>query len=322
MNWFYKLKRQVRIIITIAMWALLFIVAVLIGNSMGENEEIKGWQAIIILILLSVATAVTVLTIIARSKEVKATKIAKQAEEEKIAKTKTEITQSVKTPKHNELLQNDDLLSGGIKLNHDDDLSIFSDTPDTIVTLIRNRGEEMQSEIEQCNVGDDVTISYDYECGLYLCSADSWNIGYLPEKIGDTLQGKLHLEINSIKENANGIYSVKVAIYKPINEFPFPIRSKAVGVTFGDRQDCIKASKTHDALTIKHTPLAEYPEASLIINDRTGKTLGSVKKELAQDLLDNLGKGFVLCGEIDEITGGSDGKEYVGCNIIIKNIKQ
>lgn len=322
MNWFYKLKRQVRIIITVVMWVLLFVVAGLIGNSMGENEEIKGWQAIIILLLLAVATAVTVFTIIARSKEVKATKIAKQAEEEKIAKAKTEIAQSEKTSKTNELLQNDDLLSDGIKLNHDDDLSIFSDTPDTVVTLIRNRGEEIQSEIEQCNVGDDVTISYDYESGLYLCSADSWNIGYLPEKVGDTLQGKLHIEIDSIKENSEGIYSVKVAIYKPINKIHFPIRTKVVGVSFDDRQDCIKASKEHDTLTIKHSPLAKYPEASLIINDRTGKTLGSVRKELAQDLLDNLGKGFVLCGEVDEITGGSDGKEYVGCNIIIKNIKQ
>ena len=99
-----------------------------------------------------------------------------------------------------------------------------------------------------------------------------------------------------------------------------PLHTKAVGVTFDDRQACIKASSVGDALTIKHAPLAKFPEASIIVNDRTGKTLGSVKKELALQLLDEFGDRFVLRGSITDITGGADGKQSVGCNIIITEV--
>ena len=99
-----------------------------------------------------------------------------------------------------------------------------------------------------------------------------------------------------------------------------PLHTKAVGVTFDDRQACIKASNVGDALTIKHAPLAKFPEASIIVNDRTGKTLGSVKKELALQLLDEFGDHFVLRGSITDITGGADGNQSVGCNIIITEV--
>ncbi|MDE6200339.1 MAG: hypothetical protein K2M47_00695 [Clostridiales bacterium] len=99
-----------------------------------------------------------------------------------------------------------------------------------------------------------------------------------------------------------------------------PLHTKAVGVSFDDRQECIKASSVGDVLTIKHTPLAKFPEASIVVNDRTGKTLGSVKKELALQLLDEFGDGFVLRGSITDITGGTDGKESVGCNIEITEV--
>lgn len=104
------------------------------------------------------------------------------------------------------------------------------------------------------------------------------------------------------------------------NGVSLPLHTKAVGVSFDDRQECIKASGVGDALTIKHAPLAKFPEASIIVNDRTGKTLGSVKKELALQLLDEFGDGFVLCGAITDITGGTDGKESVGCNIVITEV--
>ena len=104
------------------------------------------------------------------------------------------------------------------------------------------------------------------------------------------------------------------------NSVSLPLHTKAVGVTFDDRQECIKTSTVGDALTIKHTPSAKFPEASVIINDRTGKTLGSVKKELSLQLLDEFGDRFVLRGTITDITGGSDGKESVGCNIVITEV--
>ncbi|MBD5086668.1 MAG: hypothetical protein HDT32_04890 [Clostridiales bacterium] len=302
MKWFYKLKRNIRIIITVAVWVLFFIVTSIIGNSLGDNtDNMPLWQAIIVLLLLAVATAVTVFAVKARRLEVKAT----TKQDEKIKNTIAKDS----TPS--------DL---GVKLNYDADLSNFSDTPDIVVTLIGNRNEEMQSNIIDCKVGDDVAIEYGIDKDLYLCSVDGGDIGYLPEKVSDDMQGSLHLEVADISQDDDtDVYSIKVAIYRP-RRIQLPLKTKVVGVSFDDRQDCIKESKVGDPLTIKHTPLDKYPEASIIVNDRTGKTLGSVKSELSHAFLGEFGDGFVLCGKILDITGGTDGKEYVGCNIKITDV--
>lgn len=315
MKWFYQLKRNIRIIITVAVWVLFFVVTSIIGSSLGDNtDNMPLWQAVIILLLFAVATAITIFAVIARRREIKAVKDAKQAE---ITKSKAKQTNETK---QNAKAQSSAPLDIGIKLNYDADLSQFSNTPDIVVTLICNRNEEMQRNIEDCKVGDDVAIEYGIDNDLYLCSVDGGDIGYLPEKVGDDLQGSLHLEIADISQDDDtDVYSVKVAIYKP-RGVQLPIKTKAVGVSFDNRQDCIKESKVGDALTIKHAPLNKYPEASLIINDRTGKTLGSVKSELSHDLLSEFGNGFVLRGKIIDITGGEDGKEYVGCNIKITDV--
>ena len=315
MKWFYQLKRNIRIIITIAVWVLFFVVTSIIGSSLGDNtDNMPLWQAVIILLLFAVATAITIFAVIARRREIKAVMDAKQAE---ITKSKAKQTNETK---QNAKAQSSAPLDVGIKLNYDADLSQFSNTPDIVVTLIGNRNEEMQSNIEDCKVGDDVAIEYGIDKDLYICSVDGGEIGYLPEKVSDDLQGSLHLEVADIcQDDDTDVYSIKVAIYKS-RRIQLPLNTKVVGVSFDNRQDCIKESKVGDALTIKHTPLEKYPEASLIINDRTGKTLGSVKSELSHNLLGEFGDGFVLRGKIIDITGGEAGKEYVGCNIKITDV--
>lgn len=95
------------------------------------------------------------------------------------------------------------------------------------------------------------------------------------------------------------------------------IHTKAVGVTFDDCQDNIAASNIGDKLIIKHAPVAPYTESTDIINARTNKRIGRIKKELAFELLDQFGKGFSLDGEITDITGGTPDAPTYGCNIII-----
>ena len=70
------------------------------------------------------------------------------------------------------------------------------------------------------------------------------------------------------------------------------IHTKAVGVTFDDCQDNIGASVIGDKLVIKHAPVDKYIESTDIINARTNKRIGRIKKELAFELLDQFGKGF------------------------------
>lgn len=95
------------------------------------------------------------------------------------------------------------------------------------------------------------------------------------------------------------------------------IHTKAVGVTFDDCQDNIAASDIGDKLIIKHAPVDKYVESTDIINARTNKRIGRIKKELAFELLDQFGKGFSLDGEITDITGGTPDAPTYGCNIII-----
>lgn len=103
------------------------------------------------------------------------------------------------------------------------------------------------------------------------------------------------------------------------NGVTLPMYTKAVGVTFDNRQEHIQKSNIGDALLIKHTPSAEYPESVSIINARTRQHLGHIKSELARSLLNEFDEGFILDGVIADITGGGDGQNY-GCNIEITDV--
>lgn len=106
------------------------------------------------------------------------------------------------------------------------------------------------------------------------------------------------------------------------NGVTFPIHTKAVGVTFGNCQDNIAASIVGDALIIKHAPFEQYAESTDILNARTGERIGHIKKELAFSLLDELGAGFALDGEISDITGGTEDAPTRGCNIVIDGVSK
>jgi hypothetical protein len=107
------------------------------------------------------------------------------------------------------------------------------------------------------------------------------------------------------------------AIKSPVDGgIKLPMFTKAVGVTFDNCQSCIQKSKVGDPLLIKHKPTDEYAESTDIINTRTRGRVGRINSDLAWSLLTAFDDGFVLDGEIADITGGGDGQNY-GCNIKI-----
>lgn len=315
MKWFYNLKRVARVVIAVCSWLPLFIFTGIIGDGVGENgENMQTWQALVICVLLAVGVIFTVFAIKARRKETQPERDAKRAERAKIAEEKKSASKQYIPADAPVLTMNDATIRAGIVNSNE---SIFSGTPAFVVKLIKNGNEEMQYNIENSNVGDDITLDFDIDKCLYVCSGNYGEIGFLPENIGDKLSGKFCVKITDIKENDEGRYSVEVSIYPPAApSVSFPIFTKAVGVTFDNCQKHIQESKIGDELIIKHAPTSEYPDSVDIINKRTGERVGRIKSDLAKELLTACGRGFILAAEIVDITGGGEGQNY-GCNIKI-----
>ena len=279
MTWFCKLKRKIRVIITVAAWILAVVVGGIIGSTLPENaESVPPLQACIVLLLLTVATVFPVFAVIARRREKKAAFDALQAEKQKAAAAQAEADMQRKMQ---------------------DRRNIITVMPDgSVVVSFHEGGKKVYTPDEAKSLNIEPTV-------------DSW-----ADDSDDTDDEDFDTDDEDFDTDDED-FDIDVRISSGVS---LPLHTKAVGVTFDDRQACIKASSVGDALTIKHAPLAKFPEASIIVNDRTGKTLGSVKKELALQLLDEFGDRFVLRGSITDITGGADGKQSVGCNIIITEV--
>lgn len=315
MKWFYNLKRVARVVIAVCSWLPLFIFTGIIGDGVGENgENMQTWQALVICALLAVGVVFTVFAIKARRKETQAERDAKKAERAKIAEKKKTASKQYTPADAPVLTMSDATIQAGIVNSN---VSFFSGTPAFVVKLIKNSNEEMQYNIENSNVGDDITLDFDIDKCLYVCSGNYGEIGFLPENIGDKLSGKFCVKITDIKENDEGRYSVEVSIYPPAApSISFPIFTKAVGVTFDNCQKHIQESEIGDAVLIKHKPTEEYPESVDIINARTRKRIGRLKSDLAWEFLGEFDERFTLDAEIADITGGGEGQNY-GCNIKI-----
>lgn len=310
--WFYRLKRAVRTTIAIVSWLPLVVFAVAISPSIGENgENIQAWQAVVAIVLFAIPVFFDVLAIIARRRESNADKAQNASEES-----------------HPPVSPSPQIAASEVarKPTQRAERVVYGDVADEVVKLTRNGGEELQGNIALCSEGEDVDVDYDYDKGLYMCSANGFDIGYLPESVGGRLPDNARLIIAEI-DDAGEKSAVRVAIYAPVEVgvhlrrgVMFPRHTKAVGVTFGDCQAYIAQSQQGDALTFKHAPLPQYPENTEIINDRTGVCVGRVNANLARELVEEFGEGFVLFGTISEITGGGEGKN-LGCNVIIEGVK-
>jgi len=315
MKWFYKLNRKIRNIISAACWTTWFIVSAIFGRIFGDSVGENGFVVFVVLALLGVSIAASVFAS-------KATKQEKAAEKQRSAaelKAKQEAEDSERAARWEMEAQ---------KRKEYEKSLIFPDKPTFTVKLIKNGNSEMQDNMNCVNVGGKGGIYYDSDKELFLCCIEGFDVGYIPAQYNNQCNNDSKSIIIEMPLSENDKYSVIVDVYTPVkvntqfstNADILPRRTKAKGVSFDNRQDYLRDSRSGDILTIKHTPTKEYPNTIAIINDRTGKNLGNVSSELADELLSVFGNGCCFNGKILDITGG-DGLSF-GCNIVIDSEKQ
>ena len=149
--------------------------------------------------------------------------------------------------------------------------------------------------------------------GKYLSQKErqdlSDNLEYILKRVDELKQEAARAESSQAKPE----FSIQ---FNP-GSVNFPIYTKVKGVTFENRQAHLAESQNGDILIVRHAPLPKFPNAVEIVNQRTGKQLGFIGAELAQELIDEFGEGCSFNSEITEITGGSEDKSTLGCNLVI-----
>lgn len=258
MNWFYKLQRKYRIIITVVAWLPVLIVSGLIYNSLGgKTDNINAWQSIIVLLLLVLGVVFTVFAILARRHD-------KNIKKEKITA--------------------DDVKNQGKTTNNNANARFILKNADGSVDVTYYNGNKKHYI---ANEAKDI---------VFESTNDEWDTD------------------NDSNVDIEDNFKTKIGFESGVD---LPLFTKVVGVTFNDCQENIKTSKIGDELIIKHTPSEKYPESTAVINKRTNKMLGHIRKDIAISLVKEFKNNFVLVGEIADITGGNVGESY-GCNIKIK----
>lgn len=81
------------------------------------------------------------------------------------------------------------------------------------VRLTGNANNDMQDNISMCDPGDSVSVEYDYDKEKFLVLSDGLEIGYLTDSASEyVVDEEINAIIESIEENDNGKYVVKIAI--------------------------------------------------------------------------------------------------------------
>lgn len=139
---------------------------------------------------------------------------------------------------------------------------------------------------------------------------------YTNAKLKTIIKRKMKI-LRPDKQMSDGASDITIDV---IRDVELPLYTKAVGVTFDNYQEHIKESKNGEALLIQHNPTERFPNSVDIINVRTKNSIGHIKSELADQLIDTFGQKFILNGEIAEITGGTSDRPNFGCNIRIISV--
>lgn len=142
---------------------------------------------------------------------------------------------------------------------------------------------------------------------------------YVNSKLKTIIKRKMKILRPDAQSSNEAATNITIGIERNVK---LPLYTKAVGVTFDNRQEHIKESKTGDPLFIKHIPSEQFSNACDIINIRTNQSLGRIKSELADQLIDTFGQQFILNGTITEITGGTSDRQNFGCNIQILSVSE
>lgn len=161
---------------------------------------------------------------------------------------------------------------------------------------------------------------YNRTADLSSRKAAAYDMMYTNAKLRAAIKRKMKIlrpDVQSPNESAARGISIGI-----VHDIELPLYTKAVGVTFDDHQACIQESQNGDLLLIKHNPSKQFPNSTEIINVRTNKSLGHIKSELADQLIEAFGKYFELNGEISEITGGTPARPVYGCNLQILSVSK
>lgn len=94
-----------------------------------------------------------------------------------------------------------------------------------------------------------------------------------------------------------------------------PIKTKIVGVTFGDCQNVMAVLDKGETLYLRDMASAQFPEAIGVFTSY-GEQCGSINKKLAVSIREQYGDFESLDVTVLQVTGGEDGMSY-GCNIEI-----
>lgn len=97
----------------------------------------------------------------------------------------------------------------------------------------------------------------------------------------------------------------------------FKFNSKLAGVSFDNRQDLIKTLVPGDTLILKAEPDNEWDSNAVAVYNISNEQLGYIKKDTAAKINADVRVGHVKC-TVSEVTGGVDGKENYGVNILIE----
>lgn len=96
------------------------------------------------------------------------------------------------------------------------------------------------------------------------------------------------------------------------------IFTKVVGVTKGeDRQDLIAYLKAGEELVLKRDRENEFDKNAIKVLNKEGEQLGWINRELAAELAPELDAGREFKALVTEVTGGTEDKPTLGCNICL-----
>lgn len=100
--------------------------------------------------------------------------------------------------------------------------------------------------------------------------------------------------------------------------------TKVVGVTYKNpdntsRQKAIRESAAGEHILFETGKSKKYPNAIAVLN-RQGRQVGNLSEGVAEEIYKEMKAGLRHAGRIVEISGGSEGKEFYGMNLIIIKI--
>ncbi|MGQ9474676.1 MAG: HIRAN domain-containing protein [Actinomycetota bacterium] len=92
--------------------------------------------------------------------------------------------------------------------------------------------------------------------------------------------------------------------------------SKVAGTSF--HQDALKRCKEGEPLRLVREPENPYDRNAIAVYSQSNELIGHIKRDLAAELAPLMDSGVPIDVRISELTGGTEDKPAVGCNILVQ----